>query len=133
MGLAMGAAPGGDVTAPSSGVDPAHLPSLALRSLPLITELTAEQCPELPPVWVVAQVEAESGWDPAASGGGVAGLLHFDELTWMAAGAVRDACRAALEEREKQGGGELTVKGIDGQIRSKDTIPPGRDPFPPRG
>jgi hypothetical protein len=40
----------------------------------------------LPPVWVVAQAEAESGWDPAASGNGVAGLLQFDRFTWTAAG-----------------------------------------------
>jgi len=88
LGLALGVAPGGDVTAPSSGVDPAHLPVAARRYLPLITELTARQCPELPPVWVVAQVEAESGWDPAATGGGVAGLLQFDELSWVAAGGA---------------------------------------------
>jgi hypothetical protein len=30
------------------------------------------------------------------------------------------------------GGGELTVQGRNGQIVSKDTIPPGNDPFPPR-
>jgi hypothetical protein len=88
LGLAVAAVPGGDVTAPSSGVDPAHVPALARESLPLITELTAEQCPELPPVWVVAQVEAESGWDPTASGNGVAGLLQLDELTWVAAGGA---------------------------------------------
>jgi hypothetical protein len=38
----------------------------------------------------------------------------------------------AKEQLTKQGGGELTIKGKDGRIRSKDTIPPGRDPFPPR-
>lgn len=38
----------------------------------------------------------------------------------------------AKEQLAKQGGGELTIKGKDGRIRSKDTIPPGRDPFPPR-
>ena len=27
-----------------------------------------------------------------------------------------------------QGGGELIIKGVDGKIRSKDTIPPGNDP-----
>jgi hypothetical protein len=32
----------------------------------------------------------------------------------------------------KQGGGELTTKGVDGKIRSKDTIAPGRDPNPPK-
>lgn len=31
-----------------------------------------------------------------------------------------------------QGGGELTTKGRDGLIRSKDTISPGRDPVPPK-
>lgn len=43
-------------------------------------------------------------------------------------GAAIDAARGMLET---QGGGELTVKGRDGKIRSKDTIPPGRDPHPP--
>ena len=85
-GLALERVPGGDVTAPSSGVDTARLPATARRYLPLVTDLTAQQCPELPPLWVVAQVEAESGWDPAAVGDGVAGLLQFDQLTWMAAG-----------------------------------------------
>lgn len=33
---------------------------------------------------------------------------------------------------KNQGGGELTTKGVDGRIRSKDTIAPGNDPFPPR-
>jgi hypothetical protein len=31
-----------------------------------------------------------------------------------------------------QGGGELIIKGVDGKIRSKDTIAPGKDPFPPK-
>jgi len=31
-----------------------------------------------------------------------------------------------------QGGGELKVQGLDGRIRSKDTVPPGRDPNPPK-
>lgn len=30
------------------------------------------------------------------------------------------------------GGGELTTKGVDGRIRSKDSIPPGKDPNPPK-
>ena len=33
-------------------------------------------------------------------------------MTWMAAGAVRDACLAALEEREARGGGEVDVERI---------------------
>ena len=88
LGVALGAVPGGDVTAPSSGVDAARIPATARQYLPLVTDLTAQQCPELPPLWVVAQVEAESGWDPAAAGDGVAGLLQFDRFTWMAAGGA---------------------------------------------
>lgn len=43
-----------------------------------------------------------------------------------------EAIEAAHRNLENQGGGELIVKGRDGQIRSKDTIPPGNDPNPPR-
>ena len=39
---------------------------------------------------------------------------------------------AAREMLKTSGGGELITKGLDGKIRSKDTIPPARDPFPPR-
>lgn len=44
----------------------------------------------------------------------------------------RDAEAAARRMLRNQGGGELITKGRDGKIRSKDTIPPGRDPNPPR-
>lgn len=44
----------------------------------------------------------------------------------------QDAAAAAKEMLSNQGGGELTIKGLDGKIRSKDTIPPGNDPHPPR-
>lgn len=94
LGVALGVVPGGGVTAPSSGVDAARLPTTARRHLPLVTDITAQQCPELPPLWVVAQVEAESGWDPAAVGDGVAGLLQFDQLTWMAAGGPAWSARS---------------------------------------
>ncbi len=43
-----------------------------------------------------------------------------------------DAANSAKTMLTKQGGGELTVKGLNGQIRSKDTISPGKDPLPPR-
>jgi len=33
-------------------------------------------------------------------------------MTWMAAGAVRLACRAALEERERRGGDEVDVERV---------------------
>lgn len=40
--------------------------------------------------------------------------------------------KAAREMLKNQGGGELTTMGRDGKIRSKDTIPPGNDPNPPK-
>ncbi|MCY4673964.1 MAG: DUF2188 domain-containing protein [Bacteroidetes bacterium] len=44
----------------------------------------------------------------------------------------RDAIEAARQMLANQGGGELTTKGRNGRIRSKDTIHPGRDPNPPK-
>ena len=43
---------------------------------------------------------------------GSAGSASASRMTWMAAGAVRDACRAALEERESRGGGEVDVERV---------------------
>lgn len=43
-----------------------------------------------------------------------------------------DAIKAAREMLVNAGGGELTIKGVDGKLRSKDTIAPGNDPNPPR-
>jgi CO/xanthine dehydrogenase Mo-binding subunit len=43
---------------------------------------------------------------------GSAGSASASRMTWMAAGAVRDACRAALEEREKRGGGGVDVERV---------------------
>lgn len=42
------------------------------------------------------------------------------------------AVGAAKEMLQNQGGGELSTKGLDGTIRSKDTIAPGNDPNPPK-
>ncbi|WP_373033337.1 DUF2188 domain-containing protein [Sulfurovum sp.] len=44
----------------------------------------------------------------------------------------KEADNAAREMLKKQGGGEVTTQGRDGKFRSKDTIAPGNDPFPPR-
>lgn len=44
-------------------------------------------------------------------------------------GEAEDAAREMLKN---QGGGELTTQGRDRKFRSKDTIPPGNDPNPPR-
>ncbi len=43
---------------------------------------------------------------------GSAGSTSASRMTWMAAGAVRDACRAALAEREARGGGEVDVERV---------------------
>jgi len=70
-------------------------------------------------------------------------VYRRDDGTWVnkrldadQAGSLHDtqgeAIDAARDMLGKAGGGELTVKGLDGKIRSKDTIPPGHDPCPPR-
>jgi len=43
-----------------------------------------------------------------------------------------EAASAGKAMLAKQGGGEIKVQGLDGKIRSKDTVPPGHDPKPPR-
>jgi CO/xanthine dehydrogenase Mo-binding subunit len=43
---------------------------------------------------------------------GSAGSSSASRMTWMAAGAVRLACRAALEERERRGDGEVDVERV---------------------
>jgi hypothetical protein len=40
--------------------------------------------------------------------------------------------KAAHKSLSGEGGGELIIKGRDGKIRSKDTIPPAPDPNPPK-
>lgn len=42
------------------------------------------------------------------------------------------AAAAAKQMLQTVGGGELKIKGVDGKIRSKDTIAPGNDPNPPK-
>lgn len=44
----------------------------------------------------------------------------------------KEAEQAARNMLKNQGGGELITKGVDGKIRSKDTIAPGNDPNPPK-
>ena len=40
------------------------------------------------------------------------GSTSASRLTWMVSGAVRDACRAALAERDRRGGGEVDVERV---------------------
>jgi len=44
----------------------------------------------------------------------------------------REANQRAAEILTNLGGGERVTQGRDGRIRSKDTISPASDPFPPR-
>jgi CO/xanthine dehydrogenase Mo-binding subunit len=55
---------------------------------------------------------------------GSAGSSSASRMTWMAAGAVQLACRAALEERERAGGGEVDVERV---YRHPPTFPLDRD------
>jgi len=43
-----------------------------------------------------------------------------------------EAEQAARDMLKNSGGGELITKGLNGKIRSKDTIAPGNDPNPPK-
>lgn len=53
------------------------------------------------------------------------------------ASGLHDTQAAAYKEArtmtENQGGGEVTVQGRHGAFVEKNTIPPAKDPFPPRG
>ena len=44
----------------------------------------------------------------------------------------QNAVDSAKRMLQNQGGGELTTMGKNGKIRSKDTIAPGNDPYPPK-
>ena len=44
----------------------------------------------------------------------------------------READQRAAEILRNVGGGERITHGVDGKIRSKDTIVPGNDPNPPK-
>jgi CO/xanthine dehydrogenase Mo-binding subunit len=43
---------------------------------------------------------------------GSSGSTSASRMTWMAAGAVQLACRAALEERDRRGGGDIDVERV---------------------
>ena len=40
--------------------------------------------------------------------------------------------REAKRQVGREGGGEVRIHGRDGRFRDSDTVPPGRDPNPPR-
>lgn len=70
-------------------------------------------------------------------------IYRRDDGTWVnkrndadRASSLHETQKAAIDAGKEmlgnQGGGELTVKGLDGKFRSKDTISPGNDPNPPK-
>lgn len=67
---------------------------------------------------------SDGAWANKRDGGERASSLHDTQA---------EAVKAAREQLKSTGGGELKVKGEDGRIRAKDTIPPAKDPFPPKG
>lgn len=63
------------------------------------------------------------GWD-VRSPGRERSSGHFERKA--------EAERRGREILENAGGGELVVHDQHGRIIDSDTVPPGRDPFPPR-
>ena len=66
---------------------------------------------------------SEGGWDAKRDGAKRSSSHHRTQ---------GDAEKAAKGLSARTGGGEVRIKGRDGRIRDSDTVPPGRDPFPPR-
>jgi len=66
---------------------------------------------------------AEGNWANKRNDAGRASSVHSTQ---------KEAIDTAREMLNNQGGGELTTKGVNGRIRSKDTIAPGNDPCPPK-
>ena len=66
---------------------------------------------------------ADGKWINKRSGASRAGSVHDTQA---------EALVAARDMLQRSGGGELTTKGVDGRIRSKDTVAPGNDPNPPK-
>lgn len=65
----------------------------------------------------------EGGWDVTKPGGKRASSHHDTQ---------HDAIDRAKQIVANDGGGEVRIHGRNGRIRDSDTVPPGRDPHPPR-
>lgn len=65
----------------------------------------------------------DGNWANKRDGASRAGSIHRTQS---------EAEAAARQMLVNSGGGELTLHGVNGRIRSKDTIPLGNDPNPPR-
>jgi len=68
-------------------------------------------------------VKDDDGWAVKKPGAERASSRHSTQ---------READQRAAEILRNVGGGERLTHGVDGKIRSKDTIAPGRDPNPPK-
>jgi hypothetical protein len=66
----------------------------------------------------------DGGWDVKAPGASRASA-HLD--------TQQQAIDRGREILGNDGGGELRIHRPDGRIRDTDTVPPGHDPFPPKG
>jgi hypothetical protein len=88
--LLLGAALSGEAEdAAAYTVDAARLPPLARDLLAEVDAERTDRCPQLPLVWLLAEVQAESGWNPRAySAAGAAGLLQLLPATWLSAGGA---------------------------------------------
>lgn len=64
----------------------------------------------------------QSRWDVRLNGA----YNDSDPVKSLAVTKARAALRAA-------GGGELFIHNLDGTVGEKDTVPPGNDPYPPKG
>ena len=69
-------------------------------------------------------VPHDDGWAVKAPGADRASSIHRTQ---------EEAINAARVILANNGGGELVIHDTQGNIRAKDTIAPGNDPFPPRG
>ena len=65
----------------------------------------------------------KGGWDVKKPGSDRASSHHDTQA---------EAEARAKEIVGRSGGGEVVIHGRDGKIRDSDTVPPGKDPFPPR-
>ena len=66
---------------------------------------------------------SDGSWANKKDGASKASSLHSTQ---------KEAEKAAKDMLKHSGGGELKVKGENGKIRSKDTIPPAKDTNPPK-
>lgn len=77
---------GGSQSNISAALNAGALPPLASQLLPDVEAIRAHDCPQLPLIWLVAEVQAESSWDPLAySSAGAAGLLQMMPGSWTQA------------------------------------------------